>query len=148
MCFVHCNPGLRHVVILLSIMIDVHWIHGRKEHRMYPFLDVFATWNQSRLNDRVRIVESNYRGRLSHVSSQSAMIPSSRSVLSRVKRLPLYTWNTSDYSKTSLEINLAHHTVNEDQFHRLQGRGLFSQEMTNKVEKQFQCRHLQEGSRL
>ena len=51
--FVHC-PGLRHVVILLSIMIDVHWIHGRKEHRMSPFLDVFA--NQSRLNDRVRIV--------------------------------------------------------------------------------------------
>ena len=54
--FVHCNSGLRQVVILLSIMIDVHWIHGRKEHRMSPFLDVCATWNQSRLNDRVRIV--------------------------------------------------------------------------------------------
>ena len=36
-------------------MIDVHWIHGR-EHRMSPFLDVFATRNQSRLKDRVRIV--------------------------------------------------------------------------------------------
>ena len=33
-------------------------------------------------------VESNYRGRLSYVSSQPAMIPSSRSMLSRDKRLP------------------------------------------------------------
>ena len=40
-------------------------------------------------------VESNYSGRLSYVSSQHAMIPSSRSVLSRDKRLPLDTWNTS-----------------------------------------------------
>ena len=40
-------------------------------------------------------VESNYSGRLSYVSSQLAMIPSSRSMLSRDKRLPLDTWNTS-----------------------------------------------------
>ena len=39
-------------------------------------------------------VESNHSGRLSHVSSQLAMIPSSRSMLSRDKRLPLDTWNT------------------------------------------------------
>ena len=32
---------------------------------------------------------------LSHVSSQPAMIPSSRSILSRDKRLPLDIWNTS-----------------------------------------------------
>ena len=38
-------------------------------------------------------VESNYSGRLSHVSSQPAMIPSSRALLSRDKRLPLDTWN-------------------------------------------------------
>ena len=44
---VHCNPGLRHVVAPLSIMIDEHWVHGSKEHRMPPFLDVFATRNQS-----------------------------------------------------------------------------------------------------
>ena len=56
---VHCNPGLRHVVILLSIMIDVHWIHDRKGHRMSPFLDVFVTRNQSRLNGRVRIVTAS-----------------------------------------------------------------------------------------
>ena len=40
-------------------------------------------------------VESNYSGRLSHVSSQPAMIPSSRSLLSRDKRLPFDTWNQS-----------------------------------------------------
>ena len=40
-------------------------------------------------------VESNYSGRLSYVSSQPAMIPSSRSMLSHDKRLPLDTWNTS-----------------------------------------------------
>ena len=39
-------------------------------------------------------VESNYSGRLSYVPSQPAMIPSSRSMLSRDKRLPLDTWNT------------------------------------------------------
>ena len=40
-------------------------------------------------------VGSNYSGRLSYVSSQLATIPSSRSMLSRGKRLPLDTWNTS-----------------------------------------------------
>ena len=40
-------------------------------------------------------VESNYSGRLSHVSSQPAMIPSSRTMLSRDKRLPLDTGNQS-----------------------------------------------------
>ena len=41
-------------------------------------------------------MESNYSGRLSYVSSQPAMIPSSRSMLGRDKRLPLmeYIWNT------------------------------------------------------
>ena len=40
-------------------------------------------------------VESNYSGRLSHVSSQPAIIPSFHSMLSRDKRLPLDTWNQS-----------------------------------------------------
>ena len=40
-------------------------------------------------------VGSNYSGRLSYVSSQLATIPSSRSMLSRGKRLPFDTWNTS-----------------------------------------------------
>ena len=40
-------------------------------------------------------MESNYGGRLSHISSQLAMIPSSRSLLSRDNRLPLDTWYQS-----------------------------------------------------
>ena len=51
-------------------------------------------------------VESNYSGRLSHVSSQPAMIPSSRSVLSCDKRLPLDTWNQSGAQENVfLELN-------------------------------------------
>ena len=45
-------------------------------------------------------VESNYSGRLSHVSNQPAMIPSSRSMLNRDKRLPLDTHGIHlDYRK-------------------------------------------------
>ena len=40
-------------------------------------------------------VESNLSARLSYVPSQPPAIPSSRSMLSRDKRLPLDTWNTS-----------------------------------------------------
>ena len=40
-------------------------------------------------------VESKFCGRSSHVSSQLAMIPSSRALRSRDKRLPLDTWNQS-----------------------------------------------------
>ena len=40
-------------------------------------------------------VKSNYSGRLSHVSSKPAMIPSSRALLCRDKRLPLDTRNQS-----------------------------------------------------
>ena len=41
-------------------------------------------------------VESNHSGRISFVSSQLAMIPSSRSMLSRDIRLPYDTWNLSE----------------------------------------------------
>ena len=50
-------------------------------------------------------MESKYSGRLSHVSSQLAMIPSSRALLSRDKRLPLDTWNNLDHKTTYLESN-------------------------------------------
>ena len=51
-------------------------------------------------------VESKFCGRLSHVSSQLVMIPSSRSLLSRYKRLPVDTWNQSGLQrKRFLEIN-------------------------------------------
>ena len=44
-------------------------------------------------------------GRLSYVSCQPAMIPSSRSMLGRDKRLPLDTWNTSGLQEFFLLIN-------------------------------------------
>ena len=47
-------------------------------------------------------VESNHSGRLSHVPSQPAMIPSSRSMLSRDKRLPLHPWNTTGLQENVL----------------------------------------------
>ena len=49
------------------------------------------------MNDSVEFqdAEPNYSGRLSHVSSQPAMILSSRALLSRDKRLPFDTWNQS-----------------------------------------------------
>ena len=43
--------------------------------------------------------------------------------------------------------SMTQHRENEDQLLELQGRRLFSQEMTNKIETKFQCRHLQEGRR-
>ena len=107
-------------------------------------------------------VESNYSGRLSYVSSQPAVIPSSRSMLSRDKRLPLDTWNTSGLQENVFVINflrlihpdiiikeftIVQHQERQDQSNRPQGRGHLSQEKTNKVKTQFQCRHLQEGRR-
>ena len=85
-------------------------------------------------------LESNHSGRLCHVPSSPAMIPSSRSMLSRDKRLPFDTWNQSGLQETFLEINflhlihpeiilkefiLAHHKENEDQFHEQQGQEPF-----------------------
>ena len=80
-------------------------------------------------------VESNYSERLCYVSSQLAMIPSSRSMLSRDKRL--HTWNTSGFQENVCGnqfstfdsppdnpkgITLAQHQENEDQFHTQQGQ--------------------------
>ena len=45
-------------------------------------------------------IESNYSGRLSHVSSQPEMVPSSRALPSRDKRLPFDTWNQSGVPQT------------------------------------------------
>ena len=47
-------------------------------------------------------VESNNSGRLSYVSSQPTTIPSSRSMLSGDKRLPLNTWNSSELQENVL----------------------------------------------
>ena len=53
---VHCNPGIRQVVLDFCVLIDEHWVHGRGEHHMHLFLDTFTTRNQPRLDDRVYVV--------------------------------------------------------------------------------------------
>ena len=109
-------------------------------------------------------VESNYSGRLSHVSSQPAMIPSSRSMLSRDKRLPLDTWNQSGlHENVFLEINflrLIHPEIilkefnltmckeTEKQSLKREGRRLVTQVKSDKIKAQFQCRHLQQSRGL
>ena len=50
-------------------------------------------------------VESNYCGTLSHVSSQPVMIPSSRTLLSRDKRLLLDRWIQSGLQENDFGIN-------------------------------------------
>ena len=136
----------------------------RESHKTIQKLTSQLQEMQDRMNSMSDLgdfqeVESNHSGRLSYVSSQPAMIPSSRSMLSRNERLPLDTWNTSGLQENVFgnqfstfdsprEFTLARHKENEDQFHKLHGQGHYSQEMTNKVGTHFQCRHLQEGRRL
>ena len=89
-------------------------------------------------------VESNHSGRLSDVPNQPATIPSSRSMLSRDKRLPLDTWNQSGpQEKTFLviifqrlirskiifkEFIFLRHQVLQDQFQCIWVHELLSQE--------------------
>ena len=82
------------------------------------------------------------------IFSQKAGENDDVSMLSRDKRLPHDSWNTSDPEIILKEFTLAKHKKNKDQFLKLQGQGHYSQEMTNKIEAQFQCRRLQEGRRL
>ena len=72
----------------------------RENHEKFQQLTCQLQQRQEQINSMndsgdFQDVESNYSGRLSHVSSQFAMIPGSRSLLSRDKRLPLDTWNQS-----------------------------------------------------
>ena len=74
----------------------------------------FKKWN------RITVEE------LSHVSSEPAAIPSSRFVLSRDKRLPLDTWNTSGPEEFFLVINvfcLIHSEIILKEFIILQQKG-------------------------
>ena len=91
-------------------------------------------------------VESNHSGRLSYVSSQPVMIPSSRSLLSRDKRLPFDTWNQSGLQENVFgnqfstfdsprdilkEFNLTTSKETEKQSLKLEGRRLFTQVKTD-----------------
>ena len=103
-------------------------------------------------------VESNYSWRLSSVSSQPPMIPSSRAMLSRDKRLSLDTWNTSGLQEnvfgkqfSTLDSPRDHHRgiqLCAPQRERGSVQQATGSGTPNKVKKPFQCRHLQEGRRL
>ena len=56
--------------------------HGVKKEQM----------NSMNSSGEFQDIDSNDSGRLSHVSSQLVMIPSSSALLSRDKRLPLDVW--------------------------------------------------------
>ena len=103
-------------------------------------------------------VESNYSVRLSHVSSQLAMIPSSLSMLSRDKRLPFDTGNhsglqenvfwTSIFYVWFIQKSSSKNSIWRRAKKPAEGRRLFTQVKTDKIRAQVQCRHLQQGRRL
>ena len=72
----------------------------------------------------VQDVESNESGRLSHVSSQPVMIPSSRVFLSRDKRLPLDTWNQSGLQENVVENQFSTFDSPRDYSKRIQSHDL------------------------
>ena len=87
-------------------------------------------------------VETNYSGRLSHVSSQLAMIPSSRSMLCSDKSLPLDTGNQSGLQENVFgrsihpdiilkEFNLTTCKETEKQSLKPEGRRTFTQVKTD-----------------
>ena len=97
-------------------------------------------------------VESNHSGRSSYVPSQTAMILSSRSTLSRDKRLPCDTWNLSqpqgnvfsDQFSTFDSSKNHHQGIHHCETPRETGsvpvqliQGLLSQEMTIELGAQF-----------
>ena len=60
-------------------------------------------------------VESNYSGRLSHISGQLVLIPSSRSMFSRDRRMPLDSCNQSGLQENVVENQFS--TVDSPRYH-------------------------------
>ena len=83
-------------------------------------------------------VESNESGRLSHVSSQFVMIPSSRFLEINLPRLIRPETSLKEFNLTTCK-----ETVKQSL--KQKGRSLVTQVKTDKIKAQFQCRHLQQG---
>ena len=107
-------------------------------------------------------VESNYSGRLSYVSSQPAAIPRSRSWLSRDKRLPSDTWNTSGlqdnvfgnqcstFVSSQNHYQGIHHSTTQGATGSVPlhiGTTTLVARDEDLTRAQFQCRHLEESRR-
>ena len=75
--------------VSLQIIRENHETMQKLTSQLQDMQDQMSSMNDS---GEFQEVESNYSGRFSHVSSQLAMIPSSRSFLSRDKRVRLDTW--------------------------------------------------------
>ena len=103
-------------------------------------------------------VESNCSGRLYQVSSQPAVVPSPRSMLSRDKCMPLDTWNLSgtqgnvffgnprpmfDSSQAPYQGIL--HSTTPSATGAIPVQGDLSREVEHEFGAQHQCRCLQEG---
>ena len=69
--------------------------HGTTQQLIFQMKHMQEQMNSMNGSGEFQNIESNYSRKLSHVSSQPEMIPSSHSLLSRDKRLPLDTWNQS-----------------------------------------------------
>ena len=104
--------------------------HETKQQLTFQLHEMQEQMNSMNDSGEFHEVESNNSGRMSHVSSQPA---SSRSVLSRDKRLPLDTWNQAGLQEnvfgTQFSTFDSHRDQeNENQFHKLQGRTLFARD--------------------
>ena len=107
-------------------------------------VDEFYEWFME-----IQEVESNHSGKLSYVPSQPAAIPSSRSVLSCDKRLPLDTWHMSGpqenvfgtlfstFDSSRNHCQGTHHSTTPGATRSVPGaflvQGLLSQEMKNEL---------------
>ena len=81
----------------------------RQEKKLFSQLqEMLEQMNSMSDSGQFQEVESNCSGTLSHVSSQFAVIPSSRSMLSRDKRLPLDTWKTSGLQENVFGSSIFH----------------------------------------
>ena len=67
--------------------------HETVQQLTFQMQQIQEQMNSMNSSGEFQDVESNFCGRLSHVSRQHEMIRSSRALLSRDKRLPLDTWS-------------------------------------------------------
>ena len=117
----------------------------------------------SKSNDRLQCEQENFKGSMArkketkkHVNTiHRIMLANSRSVIGlcwgldqKKKRCGTYTDKPNgSWDRTAQKMMANFSRFWSSNISCLQGQGLLWQEMTHKIETQFQCRHLQEGRR-